>query len=78
MFGIQYKQDLVHRLTYASMQVCKYANMQVCKYASMQIFKYASIQLCNYASMQVLGRFENAKFLKIFLEHVDLAVIHKK
>ena len=25
-----------------------------------------------------VGRFENAKFLKIILEHVDLAVIHKK
>ena len=25
-----------------------------------------------------VGRFENPKFLKIFLEHVDLAVIHKK
>ena len=26
----------------------------------------------------ILGRFENATFFKICLEHVDLAVIHKK
>ena len=31
-----------------------------------------------FNTYQPLGRFENAKFLKIILEHVDLAVIHKK
>ena len=35
-------------------------------------------QLSNSTSPYLLGQFENAKFLKIILEHVDLAVIHKK
>ena len=53
-FGIQYKQNLVHRSMYANMQICtyahiwKYESMQLCKFASMHVHAYMQERACPY------------------------------
>ena len=57
-FGIQNKQNLVHRSMYANMPICtyahiwKYESMQLCKFASMHVHAYMQERACPYPRLR--------------------------
>ena len=62
-FGIQYKQNLVHRSMYANMPICtyahiwKYESMQLCKFASMHVHAYMQERACPYPRLRDFLRY---------------------